>query len=57
MLVVFFPSKSFVWLYDNLSILMMVLSVLYLELLGLERGVDPITSFNSVRFKNNMFIS
>lgn len=28
---------------------MIVLSVMYLELLGLERGVDPVTSFNSVR--------
>jgi hypothetical protein len=27
----------------------MVLSAMYLELLGLERGADPVTSFNTVR--------
>ena len=48
MLVLYFPCKFFVWLY-NLLILMMVLSAMYLELLGLERGADPITAFNSVR--------
>ena len=52
MLVLFYPSKSFVWLYNLLILMMMVLLALYLELLGLERGVDPITSFNSVRFNN-----
>jgi hypothetical protein len=30
---------------------------MYLELLGVERGADPITSFNSVRFNNLHFIA